>query len=129
MRRYMGCWRHGPPRKVIVTSAVEHSAVREPLAVLGKMGYSIETIAVSKVGAAGFGDVRNGCWRSEVGEIAFASFMWANNETGVMFDVAAIGALCRELRVPFHVDGVQAAGKIRFAVREWPVDLLSVSRA
>ncbi len=114
------------PRKTIVTSAVEHSAVREPLAVLGKMGYSIETIAVSKVGALDLGMLERMLAERGV-EIAFASFMWANNETGVVFDVRVVGELCRRFGVPLHVDGVQAAGKIGFAVREWPVDLLSVS--
>ena len=44
------------------------------------------------------------------------SIMWANNETGVLFDVAAVGALCRKHGVPLHVDGVQAVGKIAFAI-------------
>jgi cysteine desulfurase len=60
-------------------------------------------------------------------DAALATFMWANNETGVVSDVAAIGALCRQAGVPLHVDGVQAVGKLAMQLRDLPVDLVSVS--
>ena len=53
--------------------------------------------------------------------------MWVNNETGVIQDVARLGQACREPRVLFHVDGVQAAGKLPMAVAELPIDSLALS--
>ena len=99
---------------------------REPLAVLGKTGYSIETIAVSREGALDLGMLER-VLAGRAAEIAFASIMWANNETGVVFDVRAVGELCRKQGVPLHVDGVQAAGKMGVALRDLPVDAFSVS--
>src|SRR5262249_32950812 len=53
------------------------------------------------------------------------SIMFANNEIGVIQDIAAIGTACRERGVPFHSDSAQAVGKIRIDVRELPVDVLT----
>jgi cysteine desulfurase len=60
-------------------------------------------------------------------EIAMASIMWANNETGVIQPMADACALAREAGVPFHTDAIQAVGKIPVDVREVPVDFLSIS--
>jgi len=56
-----------------------------------------------------------------------ASIMWANNETGVMFPVEKIGAMCRDQGVPFHTDAVQAVGKIPMRLADLPIDMLSLS--
>jgi cysteine desulfurase len=53
--------------------------------------------------------------------------MWANNETGVVHDVASVGAVCRERGVPFHVDAVQAAGKLALELGRTPIDLCTLS--
>jgi cysteine desulfurase len=53
--------------------------------------------------------------------------MWANNETGVIFPIEQIGAVVRSKGIPFHVDAVQAAGKIPIHVKDLPVDLLTIS--
>lgn len=53
--------------------------------------------------------------------------MWANNETGVLFPVAEIAALCRRRGVPFHCDAVQAAGKVPIDLKAVPIDYLSLS--
>jgi cysteine desulfurase len=55
-------------------------------------------------------------------DTVLAALMYANNETGVLEDVAAIGALCRERRVAFHCDCAQAAGKVPLTLRELPID-------
>jgi cysteine desulfurase len=55
------------------------------------------------------------------------SIMAANNESGSINPVAAIGRVCRERGVLFHTDAVQAVGKIETPVAEWGVDLLSIS--
>jgi cysteine desulfurase len=114
------------PRTLVITSAVEHSAVREPLAALAKSGVAVETIPVSADGALDMGRLE-AVLASRGPEVALATIMWANNETGVVFDIRAIGDLCRRHGVPLHVDAVQAVGKIPFAVRTLPVDLLSLS--
>jgi cysteine desulfurase len=53
--------------------------------------------------------------------------MWANNETGVIFPIEEIGAVVRAKGIPFHVDAVQAAGKLAVNVKDLPVDLLTIS--
>lgn len=107
-----------PDAKTIVTSAVEHSAVRQPLEALAKRGYQIVTVGVDTLGR-----LEMGALELVLGDpaIALVSIMWANNETGVIFDSAAIGALTRRYKVPLHVDGVQAAGKL-------PIDLLGIHK-
>jgi cysteine desulfurase len=111
-------------RKTIVTSEVEHSAVREPLAYLAKRGYRIMNIGVDTLGRLDMEALRSALTDPDV---ALLSLIWANNETGVTFDIDAIGALAREHRVLFHVDAVQAAGKIPLCFSSRPVDLLSIS--
>ncbi|MEJ2274086.1 MAG: aminotransferase class V-fold PLP-dependent enzyme [Woeseiaceae bacterium] len=56
-----------------------------------------------------------------------ASIMFVNNETGVMQDIDALGGLCRERDILFHVDAAQAAGKVRIDLEELPIDLLSLT--
>ncbi|HUO10591.1 MAG TPA: aminotransferase class V-fold PLP-dependent enzyme [Phycisphaerae bacterium] len=116
----------GGARKVIVTSSVEHSAVRTPVQALAKSGYTVVEIGVDGRGALDL-ERLSGVLAERGAEVALVSIMWANNETGVLFDVARIGAICREHAVPLHVDGVQAVGKIGFALRDLPIDVFSVS--
>ena len=99
------------PRKV-VTSTVEHpavmgaseGAVRVPVSRSGEL--DLEVLSRALPGAS------------------ICSVMAANNETGVIFPIRQVAALCREHGVPLHVDAVQAAGKIRL---DFPWDLLSIS--
>jgi len=114
------------PRKVIVISAVEHSAVREPAAGLTKLGLEVERIGVRADGTLALDRLEELLAR-RAAEIALASIMWANNETGVIFDVHAVADLCRKHAVPLHVDGVQAAGKIPVNVHAMGLDLMSAS--
>ncbi len=58
-------------------------------------------------------------------DTVLVSVMHANNEIGVIQDIASIGAICRERNMPFHVDAAQSVGKIPVDVRSLPVDLLS----
>ena len=60
-------------------------------------------------------------------DTAVVSIILANNETGVIFPIEKIGAMTRAKKIPFHVDAVQAAGKIPLKVSELPVDLLTIS--
>ncbi|MEI8197748.1 MAG: aminotransferase class V-fold PLP-dependent enzyme, partial [Phycisphaerae bacterium] len=115
-----------PDAKTILTSAVEHSAVRQPLEALAKRGYRIVTIGVDTAGRLDMTALEIALGDPAV---ALASIMWANNETVVIFDIAAIGALARRNRVPLHVDGVQAAGKLPIDLTgaHQDIDLLSLS--
>ncbi|MDR3039089.1 MAG: aminotransferase class V-fold PLP-dependent enzyme, partial [Candidatus Adiutrix sp.] len=60
-------------------------------------------------------------------DTALATFLWANNETGVIFPVAEMAEACAERGIPFHTDAVQAAGKIPLNLAATKIDLLSVS--
>src|SRR5205814_783577 len=89
------------PRRKIVTSTVEHSATREVCQQLGKEGVEIIAVEVDSAGALDM-DALTSAVKDDV---ALVSIMWANNETGVIFPVAEIAAICKAHRVPFHCDG------------------------
>jgi cysteine desulfurase len=122
----MGLLAARAPRKLIVSSAVEHSAIREPLTSLAKTGFEIQRISVNQQGELAIDQLEQ-ILASRGGETALVTIMWANNETGVLFDISAIGALCRKQGVPFHVDAVQAVGKVPVNLRGVPIDLMSIS--
>ncbi len=102
------------PRK-IVTTAVEHPAV------LGACAAAHECVWVPVL-PSGELDVEE--LRRALPGASICSVMAANNETGVIFPLREVGALCREAGVPLHVDAVQAAGKMPL---DFPWDLLSLS--
>ena len=110
------------PRKKIVTTTVEHSATRELCSQLAKEGLAeVVEIGVDRGGALDL-DRFAGALGDEV---ALATLMWANNETGVMFPIDEIAKLCRARRVPFHCDGTQAVGKVACDVAALGVDAMS----
>lgn len=114
--------RPGEGRRLVVT-AVEHPAVRETARALGRAGAGLVELSVDAQGGLSWDEVE----RAIVPGTALVSAMWANNETGVLFPVERLGLLCRERGVPFHVDAVQALGKVPIDLQRWPVDLLSVT--
>ena len=114
---------HAQGRQRILTTAVEHPAVLEPLEVAEARGFAVERIAVAPSGRL---DIEALSERID-SDCALVSVMWANNETGVVNDVASIGAVCRERGVPFHVDAVQAAGKFALELGRTPIDLCTFS--
>ena len=107
----------------IITSTTEHKAVLDPCAWLERKG--LATVTWLKPGADGRIDPAQvaGALREDT---VLVSIMHANNETGVVNDIAAIGALCREHGALFHTDAAQSAGKLPLDVRELPVDLVSL---
>jgi cysteine desulfurase len=109
------------PRKRIVTSAVEHSATRALCQQLAKDGYEIRWIDVDQQGLLDLSALS----AAVTDETALVTLHWANNETGVIFPIQQIGEICRSARVPFHVDGTQAVGKIPVDVAASKVDLMS----
>ncbi len=111
-------------RQTIITSAVEHSAVREMLAGLAKRGWRIVEIPVDISGHLNL-TVLEAALRDY--KAALLTIMWANNETGVLFDVTTIGTLARAHGVLFHTDAVQTMGKMPVSFARMPIDLLSMS--
>ena len=107
----------------IVTTAVEHSSVRSPCAWLRRKGVEVVEANVDRDGAIDLDE-----FAKLLPGAALASVMWVNNETGVIFPIEAIAALCAENNVPLHVDAVQAAGKIPICVNAGTrIDYLSLS--
>ena len=114
--------------KHIITSAIEHSAVREVCEDLEKRGYDITYLPVYENGIVRIEDVVNAIRE----ETVLISIMTANNEIGTIQPVAEIGKLVKQIRetgkkIWFHTDAVQAVGKIKVDVEELGCDLLSVS--
>jgi len=113
-----------PEKRVVVTSEVEHSAVRELLEVLAADG--VETIhpRKSRTGRVDPEAVREILsQRSE--EVALVTVMWANNETGVIEPIEEIAEICDQFGVPFHSDATQWIGKMPTDVGKLPVTMLS----
>jgi cysteine desulfurase len=117
------------PRRRIVTTTVEHSATRQLCQQLGaevplRLCADAEIVLVP-VDARGNLDL--GAWAAAMQspQVALATSMWANNETGVIFPIAKMAALCKEQGVPFHCDGTQAVGKIAVNVKTAGVDAMS----
>ena len=109
------------PRNQIVTSTVEHSAVRELCKHLGQAGADVVAVPVD-----GDGNLDLDRLESAVGpDTALVTIMWANNETGVVFPVDKIAAMCRARGVPFHCDATQAVGKVPVDVHATPIDVMS----
>ncbi len=112
-----------PDKRHIVTTQVEHSAVLGLCQHLEKKGYRVTWLGVDENGALDLEELRAAL--SE--DTAVVSIMWANNETGVVFPIEQIGSLVRARGIPFHVDAVQAAGKLPLQVKDLPVDLVTIS--
>jgi len=115
--------RADPVKQHIITSAVEHSAVLTFCRELEKTGFRITYLPVDRDGLLSISDLENAI----TPETAGVSLMWANNETGVLFPVEEIAALCRSRDILFHCDAVQAAGKIPIDLKNVPVDYLSLT--
>ncbi len=117
-----GAVAHGS-RLHIVTSALEHPSVLEPLRLLARRGHELTIVPGSRDGAVDAGAILAAI-RSDTRLVAL---MLANNETGVVQPVAEVARACRERGVLLHCDAVQAAGRIDFAFAELGCDTLTVS--
>jgi cysteine desulfurase len=110
-------------RAHLVTSRIEHKSVLDTARALEAAG-----VAVSYVDADANGRVApDAVARAMREDTRLVSIMHVNNETGVVQDVAAIGARCRERGVPLHVDAAQSVGKVPLALGAWPIDLCSLT--
>ena len=107
----------------IITTAIEHHAVLHTCQQLEREGYHVTYLPVDHDGRVDPAAVE----AALTDETALVTIMFANNEIGTIQPVAEIGAMCRERRIPFHTDAVQAGGLLDLNVRELNVDLLSLS--
>lgn len=112
-----------PDRKRVVTSTVEHSAVRNLCHQLAREEVAIDEIGVDADGRLDLAQLEHAL----TDDVALLSLMWANNETGVLFDVESAASLASQRGIPLHLDAVQAAGKVHIDVGDCPVQLLSIS--
>ncbi|MBS2024580.1 MAG: cysteine desulfurase [Deltaproteobacteria bacterium] len=112
------------PRPRVVTTTVEHPAVRAACEQLEKRGVEVELVPVD-----GGGRLDLGALALAVGKpgTVLCSVMAANNETGVLFPLREIAAITRAAGVLLHTDAVQLAGKAAIDLRDLPVELLSLS--
>ena len=109
----------------VITSAVEHPAVLQPIRRLKALGHEAVELPVDGVGQLDLDQLRAELASAKGPKLV--SIMWANNETGTIFPVEKIAELCKEYGATFHTDAVQAAGKAKMDVQKIPVDMLSVS--
>src|SRR2546421_7658197 len=119
-----GFLEQNPDKRHIITTTVEHEAVRSLCEHLTDIGCEVTWLEVDRNGEFALDDLRKAL-RPDTGIV---SVMMANNETGVLFPIREIGRIVRDNSGALvHVDGVQAVGKIPIDLKELPVDLFSIS--
>ena len=109
--------------KHLITMPTEHKAVTDAFSMLEKQGFDVTWLQPDERGLLDPEEFR-AALRADT---QLASIMWVNNETGVIQDIGAIGAICRERDVLLHVDAAQALGKVPIDLAALPVDLLSLT--
>ncbi|MGD2187446.1 MAG: cysteine desulfurase NifS [Desulfobacterales bacterium] len=112
-----------PDKKHIVTSRVEHPAVKNLYEILSKKGYRATFVPVDNSGRLNIDYL----YDSLSDDTAIVSLMWGNNETGVIFPIEEISREVKSRGILFHTDAVQAVGKIPINISETGVDMLSLS--
>lgn len=109
--------------KHIITMKTEHKAVTDVFEALAAEGFDVTWVEPD-----GNGLLDPEVFAAELrDDTQFASIMFVNNETGVIQDIDALGRICRERDILFHVDGAQAVGKLPIDLAALPVDLLSLT--
>lgn len=110
-------------KKHIITTEVEHPAITAVCRFLEEKGARVTYLKVNEEGLIKASDVADAI----SDETALVSVMWANNETGKIFPIEEIGAICRAKNVLFHTDATQAIGKFKVDVQKCNIDLMSFS--
>ncbi|MCX6742257.1 MAG: cysteine desulfurase NifS [Candidatus Pacearchaeota archaeon] len=110
-------------RNHIITSKIEHPAVRETCKYLEKRGWKITWLDVNSEGLINPRDVENAITK----ETILVTIMHVNNEIGTIQPIEEIGKICAKHKVYFHTDAVQSYGKISINVKKMNIDLLSAS--
>ena len=109
--------------KHLITVKTEHKAVLDTMRELERQGFEVTYLDVQENGLIDL-NVLKAALRDDT---ILVSVMWVNNEIGVIQDIDAIGEICRERGIVFHVDAAEAAGKVVIDVTKTKVDLLSLS--
>lgn len=109
--------------KHLITVKTEHKAVLDTMRELERQGFEVTYLDVQADGLLDF-EVFKAAIRPDT---ILASVMFVNNEIGVIQDVVALGQLCRERGVIFHVDAAQATGKVEIDMKTLPIDLMSLA--
>lgn len=110
-------------KKHIITSRVEHPAVKNLFEYLSKNGYRVTFIPVDSKGHLDMDYL----YENLTDNTAIVTIMWANNESGVIFPIEKISQIVKERGAVFHTDAVQAVGKIPIDLNKIDVDMLSLS--
>ena len=110
-------------KKHIITSVFEHHAVLHTCEFLEKQGYEVTYIPVDEKGLVNPEDVKNAIRE----DTCLVTIMFANNEIGTIQPIKEIGDICKEKKVVFHTDAVQAIGNVEIDVKALNIDMLSLS--
>ena len=115
----------------VITTAVEHPAVLQPCRRLKALGHEVVELPVDSLGRLDLDQLDSELSKHLNVQTSkhptLVSVMWANNETGVLFPIEKIAAICKAHGAILHTDAVQVAGKIPVDVKKVPVDMLSMS--
>jgi cysteine desulfurase len=112
-----------PDKKHILTSRVEHPAVKNHYEYLSKNGYRVTFVPVDRQGRLDLDYL----YKNLSDNTALVSIMWANNESGVIFPIEEISKVVREKGIVFHTDAVQAVGKFPIDLKAIDIDMFSLS--
>lgn len=112
-----------PTKKHIISSKVEHPAIKSLFEYLSQTGYRVTFVPVDSKGRLDLDFL----YRNLTDDTAIVSIMWANNESGVIFPIEEISRSVKEKGVVFHTDAIQAVGKIPIDLNKVRVDMLSLS--
>ena len=107
----------------LITLSTEHKAVLDPMRELERDGFAVTYLDPESSGLLNLDSFTSALTPQTI----LVSVMLVNNEIGVIQDIAAIGAICRERGILFHVDAAQAPGKMPIDLKTLPVDLMSFS--
>lgn len=116
-------WANRDRGKHLITARTEHKAVLDTAAALQRRGFSVSYLECDADGLIDPAALD----AALTDATTLVSIMHVNNETGVVQDIPALGALCRKRGVLFHVDAAQSIGKIAVPAADWPVDLISLT--
>ena len=109
--------------KHLITVKTEHKAVLDTMRELERQGFEVTYLGVQENGLIDLEELKAAIRDDTI----LISVMWVNNEIGVVQDIPAIGKICRERKIIFHVDAAQACGKVPVDVEAAKIDLLSMS--
>ena len=107
----------------IITTKIEHHAILHSCEFLEKLGYEVTYLDVDKEGFIDLDELKNAITDKTI----LVSIMFANNEIGTIQKIKEIGKICRDRKVIFHTDAVQAVGNVPIDVHDMNIDILSMA--